>query len=221
MQLLIPDKKPRIRQKVQAPDQRSITVCPIRAATDRNLTPMELRALLVLCSYTNKAGVTWAGLERIGQDLGVSRVRAGVLIRSLGDKGYVRVIHKGFKGYCADSRQVVFKADISADQAAAVAGELAPYQLQKQEREAQKMTAEKKIKRKPRKANAIEGINRTVNADSVSLSAEAGKGMQLVDLQVHTQYANVDAAIVDLAIEAAGPGATPAQIDAAIDRLLR
>jgi len=58
---------------------------------------MELRALLVLCSYTNKAGVTWAGLERIGQDLGISRVRAGVLIRSLGDKGYVRVIHKGLK----------------------------------------------------------------------------------------------------------------------------
>jgi len=182
---------------------------------------MELRALLVLCSYTNKAGVTWAGLERIGQDLGISRVRAGVLIRSLGDKGYVRVIHKGFKGYCADSRQVVFKADISADQAAAVAGELAPYQLQQQERESKKMTAEKKTKRKPRKANAIEEVNRTVNADSVSLSAEGGKDMQLVESQDYTQYANVDAAILELAIEAAGPGATPAQIDQSIDQLLR
>jgi hypothetical protein len=40
-------------------------------------------------------------------------------------------------------------------------------------------------------------------------------------LEDYTQYANVDAAILELAIEAAGPGATPAQIDQAIDQLLR
>ena len=181
---------------------------------------MELRALLVLCSYTNKAGVTWAGLQRIGSDLGVSRVRAGFLIRKLTEKGYTRVIHKGFKGYCADSRQVIFNPQITADQAAAVAGELAPYQLEQQEKDSMNQET-KKARGRPRKVKPIEPVNQKGNADSVSLSAESGKGMQLVDLQKYTQYASIDPAILELAIETAGPSATEQQIDQAIDQLLR
>ena len=217
MDLLIPDKKPRIRQKQQAPDQRSITVCPIRAASDRRMTAQVLRALLILCSYTNKAGVAWVSLERIGKDLGVSRPRAGQLVKKLTELGYVRVIHKGFKGYCADSRQVIFNPDITPDQAAAVAGELAPYQLEQQRREAEKMQAEQDKKQAKLSARA----KRKGKGQAIAESNQVGRVDRLVQSQDYKQYANVDAAILELAIESAGPGATPAQIDHAIDQLLR
>tara|TARA_R110000822_G_scaffold306726_1_gene433185 strand:+ start:1933 stop:2592 length:660 start_codon:yes stop_codon:yes gene_type:complete len=219
MNLSIPAKRPRIKQKAQALDQRSITVCPIRAASDRRLTGMELRALLILCSYTNKAGVAWVSLERIGKDLSVSRPRAGHLVKRLGELGYMRVIHKGFKGYCADSRQVIFKPGMSADDAAAIAGELAPYQLDQQQREADQMQAEHdKQQAKRTAANKRKGNNQ-----AVAVSDLGDATSKLVVLQYDTQqvFAGVDADILQLAIEAAGPGATDAQIEAAIDSLLR
>ena len=217
MDLVIPDKKPRIRQKVQTPDQRSITVCPIRAASDRRMTAQVLRALLILCSYTNKAGVAWVSLERIGKDLSVSRPRAGQLVKKLTELGYVRVIHKGFKGYCADSRQVIFNPDITADQAAAVAGELAPYQLEQQQKEAEKMQAEQDKKQAKLAARA----KRKGKPQAIAESNQVGQVDRLGLLQDYTQYTNVDADILELAIDTAGPGATAAQIDQAIDDLLR
>ena len=220
MQIKLPEKKPRIRKKDPAPDQRSITVCPIRAATDRKLTPMQLRALLVLCSYTNKAGVTWVGLERVGQDLGVSRERAGFLIRKLIERGYVRVIHKGFKGYCADSRQIIFKQDIGPDEAAAVAGELAPYQIKQQQREAEQMQ-EKKTRGRRKKAKAIEGINRSGDIDSIPLSAVESRDSILVENELHTLTQIYDADLLALAALEAGPGATTDELAAAAERLLR
>ena len=217
MDLLIPSKRPRIRQKVQAPDQRSITVCPIRAASDRRMTAQVLRALLILCSYTNKAGVAWVSLERIGKDLSVSRPRAGQLVKKLTELGYVRVIHKGFKGYCADSRQVIFNPDITADQAAAVAGELAPYQLEQQRREAEQMQAKQEQQQTKLAAKA----RRKGKAQAIAESNQAGQVDRLVELDIHRHHANVDADILQLAIDTAGPGATAAQIDQAIDDLLR
>lgn len=217
MDLLIPSKRPRIRQKVQAPDQRSITVCPIRAASDRRMTAQVLRALLILCSYTNKAGVAWVSLERIGKDLSVSRPRAGQLVKKLTELGYVRVIHKGFKGYCADSRQVIFNPDITADQAAAVAGELAPFQIEQQRKEAEQMQA----KQEAQQAKLAAKAKRKGKAQAIAESNQAGQVDRLVELDIHRHHANVDADILQLAIDTAGPGATAAQIDRAIDDLLR
>ena len=202
---------------MQAPDQRSITVCPIRAASDRRMTAQVLRALLILCSYTNKAGVAWVSLERIGKDLSVSRPRAGQLVKKLTELGYVRVIHKGFKGYCADSRQVIFNPDITADQAAAVAGELAPFQIEQQRKEAEQMQA----KQEAQQAKLAAKAKRKGKAQAIAESNQAGQVDRLVELDIHRHHANVDADILQLAIDTAGPGATAAQIDRAIDDLLR
>ena len=222
MNLLIPDKRPRIRQKVQALDQRTITVCPIRAATDRNLTPMELRALLVYCSYTNKAGVAWVGLERIGKDLSVSKPRAHVLIKALDAKGYIKTLHKGFSGVCANTRRVMFDPSISETDAAAISGELAPYQVEQQAKERQAMEmkqAKRKTRRKP-----IEKSNQTINANSVNLSDPAGCDDALVELEDYTStaFAHIDADILALAIASLGDKPhTTANIEAAIEHLLR
>lgn len=223
MELQIPTKKPRIRQKEQPLDQRTITVCPIRAATDRTLTPMQLRALLVYCSYTNKAGVAWVGLERIGKDLGVSKPRAHQLISALDKKGYIKTLHKGYTGVCANTRRVMFDATLSAADAAAISGELAPYQIRQQQKEREEME-KKQAKRNARKRKPIEPSNQVVNADSLNLSDPVRDDERLVDLKVHTQarFSHIDADILALAIDSLGAATlTDANIEAAIDRLLR
>ena len=214
--------KPRIRLKEQPPDQRSITVCPIRAATDRNLTPMQLRALLVYCSYTNKAGVAWVGLERIGKDLGVSTPRAHQLISALDRKGYIKTLHKGFSGVCANTRRVMFNPSISETDAAAISGELAPYQIEQQAKEQRAMElkqSKRKNKRKP-----IEKSNKTINADMLNLSDSAGCDDVLVGNDIHkaSRFADVHPDLLALATASLGDKPhTEANIEAAIDRLLR
>ena len=219
--------KPRIRLKEQPPDQRSITVCPIRAATDRNLTPMQLRALLVYCSYTNKAGVAWVGLERIGKDLGVSTPRAHQLISALDKKGYIKTLHKGYTGICANTRRVMFNPEISADDAAAISGELAPFQIRQQEKE-QKAMEKKQAKRKAKpRAKLLESIepgNQVVNVDSLNLSESTGGDGRLAELEEYTStaFAHIDADILALAIASLGDAPhTVDNIEAAIDKLMR
>lgn len=222
MKLDIP-KKPRIRLKEQPPDQRSFTVAPLRAATDRGLTPMELRALLVFCSYVNKGGVAWVGLERIGSDLGVGMSRAHKLVTALTKKGYMRTIHKGFSGVVAHTRQVIYKEGIDADEAATISGELAPFQIRQQQKEQEAME-KKQAKRKPRKAKVIGPGYQTLDADSVELSSVRGEDQKLVDLEVHTQatFSHIDADILELAIASLGDAPlTDANIEAAIERLMR
>ena len=225
MDLKLPPK-PRIRLKEQPPDQRSITVCPIRAATDRGLTPMELRALLVYCSYTNKAGVAWVGLERIGKDLGVSTPRAHQLISALDKKGYIKTLHKGFTGICANTRRVMFNPEISADDAAAISGELAPFQIRQQEKEQkamEKKQAKRKAKQRTKLLESIEPGNQIVNVDSLNLSESTGGDGKLVDFDIHkaNPFADVHPEILALAYAHAGDGASVEAVRCALDRLLR
>jgi DNA-binding MarR family transcriptional regulator len=226
MDLKLPPK-PRLKLKEQPPDQRMITVCPIRAATDRNLTPMQLRALLVYCSYTNKAGVAWVGLERIGKDLGVSTPRAHQLIKALDGKGYIKTLHKGYTGICANTRRVMFDPTLSAADAASISGELAPYQI-KQQQEEQKAMEKKQAKRKAKpRAKLLESIepgNQVINADRLNLSEPRCDDVRLADLQYHTSkaFAHIDADILALAIDSLGAALpTEANVEAAIERLMR
>jgi len=226
MDLKLPPK-PRLKLKEQPPDQRSITVCPIRAATDRSLTPMQLRALLVYCSYTNKAGVAWVGLERIGKDLGVSAPRAHQLISALDKKGYIKTLHKGYTGICANTRRVMFDPTLSAADAASISGELAPFQIkqQQEEREAmEKKQAKRKTKRKVETLVSIEPGNQAINADRLNLSEPRLDDEGLADLQdyISKAFAHIDADILSLAIDSLGAAPlTEVNIEAAIERLMR
>ena len=130
-------KKPRILQKEQPPDQRLFTVVPIRAATDRTLTPMELRTLMVLCSYANKGGLTWVGLAKVGQHLGVKINRASVLTRQLIAKNYVRVLYKGYAGERAQTRQIIYSSELSVQEIVANTGEKPPYMIQQESKQQQ------------------------------------------------------------------------------------
>ena len=126
-------KKPKIRQKEKQPDQRHFAVVPFRAITDRSITEMQLRVLLMLCAYSNRAGLTWVGLQRIADHFGISLNRAAVHTRALIKAGYVKVIYYGFKGERAHTRQIIYKSDLTLADIVGITGESAPFMQNNQQ----------------------------------------------------------------------------------------
>ncbi len=51
-------KKPKVKEKEALPDQRRMTIMPIRAITDKRITDGMFRTLALVCSYVNRAGIT-------------------------------------------------------------------------------------------------------------------------------------------------------------------
>ena len=60
-------KKPRIKEKDAPPDQRKVCIMPIRALTDERLTDGSVRILALVCSYCNRAGITWVSQKRLAE----------------------------------------------------------------------------------------------------------------------------------------------------------
>jgi hypothetical protein len=113
-------KKPRIKEKDAPPDQRKVAVLPIRAISDRTLTDGMFRTLAILCSYCNRAGLTWVGQTKLAKDMGVSQQAIGKQLLKLQKTGYVQIISKGFRGVRGNTLRVVFDPNISAEDAIAM-----------------------------------------------------------------------------------------------------
>ena len=113
-------KRPKVREKDPLPDQRKLAVIPIRACTDRKLTEGMLRVLILLCSYCNRAGITWVGQTKLGADLGVSRQAVTKQMTKLVAAGYIEVIAKGFRGARANTIRVIFDPSVDAETAMAI-----------------------------------------------------------------------------------------------------
>ncbi len=113
-------KKPRIKEKEPAPDQRKLAVIPIRAATDKSLTEGMMRVLLLVASYTNRAGLTWVSQARLAQDLGVTRQAVTKHLGKLIKAGYIEVVSKGWRGERSNSIRLIFDPSIDAETAIAV-----------------------------------------------------------------------------------------------------
>lgn len=113
-------KRPRVKEKDPLPDQRKLAVIPIRACTDRKLTEGMLRVLILLCSYCNRAGITWVGQTKLGTDLGVSRQAITKQMLKLQTAGYIEVIAKGFRGARANTIRVIFDETVDAATAMAI-----------------------------------------------------------------------------------------------------
>jgi hypothetical protein len=220
----LPGKPPKIVQKEQQPDQRQFSVVPIRAITDRGLTPMELRVLLVFCSYANRGGITWVGLKRVGEHLNIGVARTSTLAQALVKKGYIRVLFKGFAGERAQTRQIIFNDALSLDDIVAVTGEKAPYQVQQDIRQHQQAQSiqHKKAGNMARK--------RKINDQSVSNEVQSnllpGDNAGTIDKNVinEQQVLQLQRAvgpdILALALDQAGPGATLEQVQVKLKSLL-
>jgi hypothetical protein len=205
-------KKPKIRKKEQQPDQRQFSIVPIRAITDRRLTGMEMRVLMLYCCYTNRSGLTWVGQQRIATHLSVSKMRVSVLTTALVNKGYLKVVYQGFRNERADTRQVIYKADLSLADIVSVTGEAAPYMIEQQ----QKIQLNQPVKGQTMaKRKAVK-----VNNQAVTDLMQADCQQSIDRMTIERMRKAVGAEIFEAAQQQAGPAATVAEIEAVLARML-
>lgn len=133
-------KKPKVREKEPAPDQRRACIVPIRAVSDRKLHEAGLRLLMAICSYTNRAGITWVGGAKLATDLGISKQAVSKQFKHLVELGYIEVMRKGWKGHGNQTMRVIFDESIDAETAIAVTSSIEdtrpPYIKEKQQMQA-------------------------------------------------------------------------------------
>jgi hypothetical protein len=113
-------KKPKVKQKESPPDQRRLSVLPIRAGKDQRLHGGTLRTLIVLCSYCNRAGLTWVSQAKLAQDLGVTRQAIGKQLALLVKLEYVQIVKKGFRGVYSNTLRVIYDDSVDTDTAIAI-----------------------------------------------------------------------------------------------------
>lgn len=116
----LPKSKPRVVQKEAPPDQRKVAVLPIRALTDSRLTDGAVRILGLLCSYCNRAGITWVSQKRLAEDMQTSRQNITNQLAKLRDAGYVEIVRKGFRGERCNTLRVIFDPSIKAEDAISI-----------------------------------------------------------------------------------------------------
>lgn len=134
-------KKPRVREKEPEPDKRKVAVLPIRAVFDQQLTHGGLQVLAAVCSFANRAGITWVSQTRLAKDLGISQQAVAKQFKQLRQLGYLETVKKGFKGERSDTLRVIFDKSIDTETAIAVTSTIEdtrpPAMKEKQLKEAQ------------------------------------------------------------------------------------
>jgi len=113
-------KRPKIIEKQAPPDQRKFAVVPMRAATDTELHGFSVKVLVLLCSYANRAGITWVGQQRIAEHLGVAKQQVARAMKQLRERGHIEVMSKGFRGERANTTRVIYDPEIKSGDAIAI-----------------------------------------------------------------------------------------------------
>jgi len=116
----LPKRKPKVIEKEPLPDQRKYAVVPFAALSDKRLHHLSIRVLGLICSYANRAGITWVGQTRIGAHLGISKQAVNKAVSELKKAGYLEVVSKGFRAERADTLRIIFDPSLSAQDAIAV-----------------------------------------------------------------------------------------------------
>ena len=106
--MLEPIKPQDIKQE-KTKDERLFIVMPYRALKDKGLTLQRLRALMTICSYANHKGNQWAGVERLAEDMGISRSTMAAHVKYLTDRGYLKTVNHSYTvGKHAKPRAIIY-----------------------------------------------------------------------------------------------------------------
>lgn len=107
-------------KKAPLQDKRTYCVIPSRILSDKTVRPTQIKVLAAFASYANPAGVTWVGLKRVGQDLGISGQAVHKHLTILKNRGYIEEISKAFAREKAATRRIIYDPDISAEDAISI-----------------------------------------------------------------------------------------------------
>jgi hypothetical protein len=89
--------KPEVAQ-ADKQDPRKFAVVPIRAITDKSITPTAFRMLALVASYANRNGFTWVGQETLAQVMGITNQAISLHIVALKQAGYIEETAKAYWG---------------------------------------------------------------------------------------------------------------------------
>jgi len=143
-------------------------------------------------------------------------MRVCTLTSSLINKGYLKVVYQGFRGERADTRQVIYKADLPLSEIVAITGESAPYMIEKDQRLQlnQPVKGQTMAKRKQLK----------VNDQALIDLGQIDPGYKLVNDDRENQLVTIRKAIGSELFEAViaelGSDASISQIESHLDKLL-
>lgn len=96
-------------------DLRLFAVIPIRALRDPRLKPQTFRVLAAFCSYADRTGRTWVSLERVGNDIGLSRTGVSNQVKRLREYGYLKPAKRPHRNLRSACRRIVYQPNISED----------------------------------------------------------------------------------------------------------
>jgi biotin operon repressor len=162
-------KKPRIIEKEALPDQRRLAVIPIRACTDSTLTLGMMRALVLICSYANRSGITWVSQKALADKLGVTQQAISKHLVKLTKAKYIEVLKRPVPGYSHTTWRVIYDPSVSAEDAVSITSAIEdnrpPYMKEQQMREQEEVDREgqrrvaqaisKALKQQPTRINTM------------------------------------------------------------------
>jgi hypothetical protein len=161
--------KPKVKLKPALPDQRQIAVMPIKALTDRRLSGGCVRVLALICSYCNRAGITWVGQQRLAADLQTNKQYISTQMVRLRQFGYIETLVKGGKHSHTATTRVIYNKTINTEDAIGLVNEesRSPDMINKEEKFMAEMLS-KALKRSrktiklPVKGEALEVIGKAM-----------------------------------------------------------
>jgi DNA-binding Lrp family transcriptional regulator len=200
-------KKPRIFAKDPLPDQRKVVVLPIKAVFDPKISHGALHVLAALCSYCNRAGITWVSQTRLAKELNITQQAVAKQFKQLRELGYLETVKKGFKGERTDTLRVIFDKSVDAATAMAVTSSMedtrSPAIKEQQQMEADEANKEgqarvaqaiSKVLRQPIKRYTTmpkSGETVTVKNMKAAIQKAQSKGQQPVDNHAHNHNPEV------------------------------
>ena len=196
-------KKPRIVEKEALPDQRRLAVIPIRACTDSKLTLGMMRALVLICSYANRSGITWVSQKALAEKLGVTQQAISKHLVKLTKANYIEVLKRPVPGYSHTTWRVIYDPSVSAEDAVSITSAIedtrAPYMKEQQMREQEEVDREgqrrvaqaisKALKQQPKRINTMpkHDATRTVKEMKSMTQKSRPKGTHAQPLKVVPQ----------------------------------
>ncbi len=204
-------KKPRIYAKDPLPDQRKVSVVPIKAVFDPNISHGALHVLAALCSYCNRAGITWVSQTRLAKELNITQQAVAKQFKQLRELGYLETVKKGFKGERTDTLRVIFDKSVDAATAMAVTSSMEDTRspaikeqqaMEEVDREGQRRVAQaiSKVLKQPTKRSPTmpkSGETRTVREMKAAIQKAQSKQSKTVDNPVDKQSHNHNPQVVN------------------------
>ena len=200
-------KKPRIFAKDPLPDQRKVVVLPIKAVFDPKISHGALHVLAALCSYCNRAGITWVSQTRLAKELNITQQAVAKQFKQLRELGYLETVKKGFKGERTDTLRVIFDKSVDAATAMAVTSSMedtrSPAIKEQQQMEADEANKEgqarvaqaisKALKQPIKRYTTMPKSGETVTVKNMKAAIQKAqsKGQQPVDNHAHNHNPEV------------------------------